>query len=208
MADHARHEEQLLEQRFIEALRRQDEAAFNALVLRFQDRIFNLTRRLIGSHEEARDVTQEVFVTVFEKISTFRGESSFATWLYRIATNHAKNRIKYLSHRADRRRDSFDDLVKAPTESQFSAKVPGPDEAMTRSRVARLVDKALGELEEEQRIVLVLRDIEGQNYEDIALITGMNLGTVKSRLHRGRLRLKELLLPHIDPNEFASGGNR
>lgn len=191
------------EARFIAALRRRDERAFNALLLRFQDRVFNLVRRLVGSPEEARDVTQEVFVTVFEKIETYRGDASLATWLYRIAANQAKNRIKYLSRRKEKQSESLDAMTVPPTESRLSAAIPRPDQAVARERVARLVDRALGELDDEQRLVVVLRDVEGQSYEDIAEITGLQLGTVKSRIHRARTRLKELLGPHLDRQDFG-----
>ena len=195
-----------LEARFIAALKARDERAFNALVARFQDRVYNLIRRLLGNPEEARDVTQEVFVSVFEKVDSYRGDASIATWIYRIATNHAKNRIKYLSRRKDRQRESLESLAVPPTSSRLSAEVPRPDQALQREGVSRLVDAALGELDEEQRIVLVLRDVEGQSYEDIAEITGLQLGTVKSRLHRGRQRLKEALAPYIDPLDFGEDG--
>lgn len=195
-----------LEARFIAALKARDERAFNALVARFQDRVYNLIRRLLGNPEEARDVTQEVFVSVFEKVDSYRGDASIATWIYRIATNHAKNRIKYLSRRKDRQRESLESLAVPPTSSRLSAEVPRPDQAYLRERTSRLVDAALGELDEEQRIVLVLRDVEGQSYEDIAEITGLQLGTVKSRLHRGRQRLKEALAPYIDPVDFGEDG--
>ena len=194
------------EERFVRALKSRDTRAFNALVLRFQDRVYNLIRRLLGNQEEARDVTQEVFVAVFEKVDTYRGDSTLATWIYRIAANHAKNRITYLARRKDRQRESFEHMLTPPTASQLSAEVPRPDQALTRERVSRLVDWALGELDEEQRLVLVLRDVEGQSYEDIAAITGLNLGTVKSRLHRGRLKLKEALAPYVDPRDFSEGG--
>lgn len=194
------------EARFLAALRTRDERAFNTLVMRFQDRVFNLVYRLLGSPEDARDVAQEVFVSVFEKIETYRGESSLGTWIFRIATNHAKNRIKYLARRHDRKQDSLDDLLAQPSESRFSAKVPRPDEAASQGEISQLVDRALGQLDEEQRIVVVLRDIEGQSYEDIVTITGLNLGTVKSRIHRARQRLKELLAPNVDPGSWGGGG--
>jgi len=196
-------DDKVLEARFIAALKARDERAFNALVARFQDRVYNLIRRLLGNPEEARDVTQEVFVSVFEKVDSYRGDSSIATWIYRIATNHAKNRIKYLSRRKDRQKESLEAMLVPPTTSRLSAFVPRPDQVYTRETVSRLVDAALGELDEEQRIVVVLRDVEGQSYEDIAVITGLQLGTVKSRLHRGRQRLKEALAPFIDPRDFG-----
>jgi len=191
------------EARFLAALRRRDERAFNALLLRFQERVYNLIRRLLHHPEEARDVTQEVFVSVFEKIESYRGDASLSTWILRIATNHAKNRIKYLSRRKDKQSESLEAMLVPPTESRLSAAIPRPDVAVSRERVARLVDAALMQLDEEQRIVVVLRDVEGQSYEDIADITGLNLGTVKSRLHRARLRLKEALGPYLDRQDFG-----
>jgi len=196
------------EARFIAALRRRDERAFSALVLRYQDRVFNLVLRLLGSPEEARDVAQEVFVTVFEKIELFRGDSKLGTWIYRVATNHAKNRIKYLSRRKDRQQDSFDELPVPPTDGRLSASFPRPDEAVEGKRLLDVIDRALAALDEDQREVVVLRDIDGQSYEAIASITGQNVGTVKSRLHRGRLRLKDVLDHWMQGRDVLGEGPR
>ena len=162
-------------------------------MLRYQDRVYTLILRLLGSPEEARDIAQEVFVTVFEKIDSFRGDSQIGTWIYRVATNHAKNRIKYLSRRKDRQQDSFEELAVAPSDGRLSASFPRPDQAFEGQRMRDLIDRALGALDPDQREVVVLRDLDGQSYEAIAEITLQNVGTVKSRLHRGRLRLKEVL---------------
>ncbi len=201
------------EARFIAALRRRDERAFNALVTRYQDRVYNLVYRLLGRPEEARDVAQEVFVTVFEKIDRFRGDSKLGTWIYRIATNHAKNRIKYLARRKDRQRDSFEAMPVKPVSGRLSAALPRPDQSLAGQELSSFVERALALLDEEQRAVVVLRDIEGQSYEAIASITGLNLGTVKSRLHRGRLKLKRALdqwmAGHdVTRAEGAGGGHR
>ncbi|MFT7581519.1 MAG: RNA polymerase sigma-70 factor (ECF subfamily) [Myxococcota bacterium] len=195
------------EARFIAALRRRDEKAFSVLVLRFQDRVHNLVFRLLGSHEEARDVSQEVFVTVFEKIDHFRGESKLSTWIYRVASNHAKNRIKYLSRRKDRQQDSFDDMLTPPSSGRFSAAIGRPDEDAERSQLSAFIQASLRGLDDEQRLVVVLRDIEGQSYEAIADITGLNLGTVKSRLHRGRVRLKDALDDYRTGRAVLTGGS-
>lgn len=181
------------EARFIAALRKGDERAFTALVTRFQDRVYSLILRLVGRPEEARDVAQEVFVTVFEKIGTFRGESQLGTWIYRIATNHAKNRLKYLSRRKEGQQDSFEEMPVQPHEGRLSADLARPDQALDGERLSRFLERALASLDADQRTVVVLRDVDGQSYEAIAEITLQSLGTVKSRLHRGRLRLKELL---------------
>jgi RNA polymerase sigma-70 factor (ECF subfamily) len=191
------------EARFIAALRRRDPRAFNALVTRFQDRIFALVLRLLGNPDDAREVAQEVFVTVFEKVDSYRGEAALSTWLYRVAVNHAKNRLKYRMRRRERQRDSYEELVHEPSSGRFNAAIPRPDELHTRGWASRLIADALAELDEEQRIIVVLRDVEGQSYEDIATITGLQLGTVKSRLHRARTKLKGLLAPHIDAGALS-----
>lgn len=179
--------------RFIAALRRRDERAFSRLVLRYQDRVFNVTYRLLGSEEEARDVSQEVFVSIFQKIDKFRGDSKLSTWIYRVATNHAKNRLKYLSRRHDRDQTSFDDMTNQPTSGRISASIPRPDQQAEGHRLEIFIQEQLRALDDDQREVVVLRDIEGLTYDEIAEVTGLNLGTIKSRLHRGRLRLKTAL---------------
>ncbi len=189
------------EARFIAALRRREPRAFNALVLRYQDRVFGLVFRILGNPDDAREVAQEVFVSVFEKIESYRGDAAISTWLFRIAVNHAKNRLKYMARRRERQKDSFDDLPVGVSSGQLNAEVPRPDQVQGRRHVATVVEKALASLDEDQRVVVVLRDVEGQSYEDIAAITGLELGTVKSRIHRARHRLKQFLLPHLDPDD-------
>lgn len=196
------------EARYIAALRRRDERAFNALVVRYQDRVYNLCLRLLGNPEEARDIAQEVFVTVFEKIDKFRGDSKLGTWIYRVATNHAKNRIKYLSRRKDRQQDSFEEMPVQPTSGRLSASFPRPDEAVEGQRLGDLIGRALEALDPDQREVVVLRDIDGQSYDAIATITGQNVGTVKSRLHRGRLRLKHVLEHWMQGRDILADGSR
>ncbi|MGM0575023.1 MAG: sigma-70 family RNA polymerase sigma factor [Myxococcota bacterium] len=179
--------------RFVRALERRDERAFNRLVLDHQDRVFNLCYRLLGSREEARDVAQEVFVTLFEKIHLFRGDASLSTWIYRVASNHAKNRIKYLARRHERARQSWDEMAVRPSDGRLSASVPRPDQELEGRRLERFLQRALATLDADQREAVVLRDIEGLSYEDIAEVVDVGLGTVKSRIHRGRKLLKEAL---------------
>ena len=181
------------DRRFVAALRRRDERAFNRLVLTYQDRVFQVIYRLLGSREEARDVAQEVFVTVFQRIESYRGDGKLSTWIYRVAANHAKNRIKYLARRHDRKRDCFEDMLVQPSCGRISADMPRPDQDLDGRRLEAFVQRALGLLDPDQREVVVLRDIEGLSYEEIAEIVEAGLGTVKSRLHRGRARLKEAL---------------
>jgi RNA polymerase sigma-70 factor (ECF subfamily) len=152
---------------------------------------------LVGSPAEAEDVAQEVFVTVFKSIDTYRGEAKLSTWILRIAANHSKNRIKYLSRRrttSHEGRDGTDatdlpDEGKAPAQAHFDA----PDVMLEAAETERLLQDAIGKLDEEQRLLVVLRDVEELSYDEIVEITGLPEGTVKSRLHRARMALKDLL---------------
>ncbi len=173
-----------------------DRDAFEALVRRHQRRVYNLAFRILGHPEEAQELAQDVFIKVYQKIDSFRGDAAFTTWLYQVTANHAKNKLKYLGRRHYYRSESMDEPVQGQDgtmEKQYENPNPGPDDNMQSSQVRQLVQDKLAELPEEQRIVVTLRDIEGLDYEEIAQITGLALGTVKSRIHRGRLELKRLL---------------
>ncbi len=182
------------EQKLVERLKRRDEAAFNELVRLYQGKIYRLVFRMIGDAGEAEDLAQEVFVTVFKSIDGFRGDSKLSTWMYRVATNHCKNRIKYLGRRAHKKKKEFDevgdrDAIESASMST-SATVPRPDEMADAKQMESLIKKALGELPDDQRELVVLRDIENMTYEEIQEVTGLPAGTVKSRLHRARLALQ------------------
>jgi RNA polymerase sigma-70 factor (ECF subfamily) len=156
-----------------------------------------LVLRLVGSPSEAEDIAQEVFVTVFKSIESYRGEAKLSTWILRIAANHAKNRIKYLARRrtsGQELRDGTDatemaDEGKAPVQGHIEA----PDVVFEAAETERLMQKAIASLDEEQRLLVVLRDVEELSYDEIVEITGLPEGTVKSRLHRARMALKDLL---------------
>ncbi len=181
---------------FISRLRDRDEDAFSEMVRLEGDRVFNLVYRMVGDRSEAEDIAQEVFVTVFKQIDSFRGESQFSTWLLRIAANHAKNRIKYLA----RRRTTDDDINEMETDHDPSlanrsmqARIHRPDTLLEVAELGDLLERAIAALDAEQRLLVVLRDMEELSYEDICVITGLPEGTVKSRLHRARMELKTLL---------------
>jgi RNA polymerase sigma-70 factor (ECF subfamily) len=172
----------------------------------YQDKIFGLIFRMLGSREEAEDVAQEVFVTVFKSIDSFRGDSRFGTWLYRIAVNHCKNRIKYLRRRAHRSTAELDEQAEhalfhatpggATQHSTLGQAEARPDEALEGVQLEQIVQRAIQQLDEEHRTLLVLRDVEELSYEEIVEITGLPEGTVKSRLHRSRLVLKAEIARH------------
>lgn len=185
------------EQRFVRELKARNEAAFTELVRLYQHSVFNLVLRLLGDREEAEDTAQEVFVSVFRHIDSFREEASLATWLYRIATNQCKNRQKYLGRRQTRRTCSLDAVPEVqlrPPPNQ--AVVHRPDQLLEGRQTEQAVQQAIAALEEEHRVLIVLRDIQGLSYQDIEAVTGLPAGTVRSRLHRARLALKEQMARH------------
>jgi len=181
---------------FLGRLRARDEDAFGEIVHAYGDRVYNLILRLVGNPSEAEDLAQEVFVTVFKSIESYRGEAKLSTWILRIAANHAKNRIKYLSRRRTTNQDTdgtdameMADEGKAPAQGHFDA----PDVALESAELEKLMQESIALLDEEHRLVIVLRDVEDLSYEEIMEITGLPEGTVKSRLHRARMALKVML---------------
>lgn len=186
------------EERLIRRLQRRDEAAFVELVEQYQRRVFALVFRMLGDRAEAEDLAQEVFVTVFKSIDGFRGDAKLSTWIYRVATNHCKNRLKYLERRHHNRTRDIDDTL----ESEYAPAhgVPSrPDEIIAGRQLEAAIQQALAELDEDHRVVIVLRDLDQLPYCEIAEITGVAEGTVKSRLFRARAALKTLIEAKTHP---------
>ena len=189
----------LRERRLIRRLKDRDERAFRELMETYGDRVYNLTYRMLGNAQEAEDLAQEVFITIFKSIDSFRGDSKFSTWLYRITANHCKNRIKYLARRHDRAQAEFDERI---DRNQAAAAVTAPkqsvrpDTRLEGLELEQTLQSCIAQLEEDQRVLIVLRDIEELSYEEICQITGLAEGTVKSRLHRSRLALRKKMLKH------------
>jgi RNA polymerase sigma-70 factor (ECF subfamily) len=182
------------ERRLIERLKRRDEAAFNELVRRQQGPVYRLLLRMLGDSAEAEDVAQEVFVSVFKSIDGFRGDSALATWLYRIAANHGKNRLKHLARRARDAERTLDDRADIAGQVGSDARPASPDQIVESHQAARQLQQALAEIDPEQALLLSLRDMENMSYEEIRLDTDLPIGTVKSRLHRARMALHERFL--------------
>lgn len=170
-----------------------DGAAFGLIVERYQDRLANAVCRLVGSTEDARDVLQDTFVKAYENLDGFRGGSSLYTWLFRIAVNTS------LSHR--RKRKWMPVAAGADAEEGGTARewadpsAPDPADPLEAAETGALVQEALSALDDEHRTVVVLRDIQHCDYQEISEILEIPTGTVKSRLHRARLMLREKLRP-------------
>lgn len=175
-----------------------DRTAFGQLVDRYQDRLYGSLLRMTGNAEDAQDLAQETFVQAYLKLNTFGGRSAFYTWLYRIAFNRSVSRA-----RKRRERTSLDTLRESTGVDPVdpNATPDAPTQAAERSR---LLHAALGTLADEYRRVIVLRELEGFDYQQIAEVLGVPIGTVRSRLFRARLQLKEKLagvLGEADPDE-------
>jgi RNA polymerase sigma-70 factor (ECF subfamily) len=185
------------EARLVERLVARDERAFNDLVRAYERRVFALVLRMIGSRAEAEDLAQEVFVQVFKAIGSFRGEAKLSTWVYRIAINLCKNRSKYLRVRHAGEEEEIealqDRVPMGEAKGANVAHIERPDEMVAGRQVELIVQRAILELEPSFRECLVLRDVEDLSYEEIEAITGLPEGTVKSRIHRARAQLRELV---------------
>lgn len=176
----------------VDGARSGDAAAFEHLVLRYQARLVNYAAALVGDPAGGEDVAQEAFVRAWRGLGRFRGESAFKTWLYRIATNVARTHLERRGRQARIVGPSLD--AEAETLPGGEAQSPEPDaEAALVTRDT--IDRALAELPEELRLALVLRDVEGLEYKEIAAVTGAPIGTVESRIFRARRRLRTLLAP-------------
>ncbi len=193
------------ESRLLEGLRRGSEEAYEALIRQFQQPIYNLVYRLLDDPSEAGDVVQEVFLKIFRKVGSFRGESSLRTWIYRVAVNQAYNHQRWFN----RHRRSEVELERTePATSGYTDRIPdrGPspfDYALEHEQQA-LIQAALARLNPSFRAAVVLRDIEDLSYEEIAEILQVALGTVKSRIQRGREALRRDLAERLEPEPSFS----
>jgi RNA polymerase sigma-70 factor, ECF subfamily len=175
--------------------RSRDPEAFQTLVLRYQDRVFNTACRLMGDRSLAEDIAQEAFFKAFDSIRKFKEKSSFSTWLYRITLNVCASAWR----RAGAQKRAGEVPLPGQGDGAESSKwepadtAPDPGEEIVRRERNHLIMKAIGELEEDFRVALVLRDIEGLSYEEISEIIERPVGTVRSRIHRARGDLKEKL---------------
>jgi RNA polymerase sigma-70 factor (ECF subfamily) len=167
-----------------------DTLAFGELIRRYQDRLFNTVFRLLGSIEDAQDVVQETFLNAYRSLESFKGDAELFTWLYRIAWNTAvslkrKQRMALSIHTGRNGQGGIDPLDASDGNQ--------PGEALEKAELEHCVQTALNRLSPEHRAVLVLKEMEGLKYEDIAEILQVPVGTIRSRLHRARMELRDIL---------------
>jgi RNA polymerase sigma-70 factor (ECF subfamily) len=177
------------EARLVQSCAAGDESAFAELVAEHQRMVVQLAVNLLGDGEEALDLSQEVFLRVFRTIARFRGQSSLRTWIYRIAVNQARNRRRFWRRRHRSDQVSLDAHVAMHGDS-LSGGDAGPDRVLAQKELAERLKSALDRLPFEQRTVIVLREIDGLSYEEMAYSLGVAVGTIKSRLTRARQALR------------------
>jgi len=170
---------------FVRRLRAGDRRAFEDLVRAQQHRVYGLALRMLGNAAEAQDVAQEAFLRAHRGLAEFRGDARLSTWLHAIVSRLCLNRLAGSERRLARHGEE--------ALARLADDRPGPDQALERGELEEALHRAIGELPEERRIVVVLRDVEGLAYEEIAEVLELPVGTVRSRLHRARLDLKEKL---------------
>ena len=180
------------EAELIDRLRRGDTRAFEELVTAHQHRVFEFCFRMLGDREEAFDVAQDVFFSVHQSVASFRRDSKLSTWIFRISKNHCLNRLKYLARRGAKRREDINEVDESRLHEALEPVAP-PDQLLVARAERDQVQRAIAQLDPDQRALVALRDIEGLTYEEIVEITELPLGTVKSRLHRARKKLADLL---------------
>ena len=192
----------MTEQELIAAARRGSETAFEELVRLYEKRVYHLALRMSGGQEDALEIAQEAFLAAWRGLPAFRGEAGFATWLYRLATNLCLDHL-----RAQKRRTqsmgpalSLDDEENGPV--QVADQQLQPQEAVERSERRRALERGLASLPDHHRQVLIMRELSGLSYQEIAQVLDLDLGTVKSRIARARLSLRKILLE--DGNFFDS----
>ena len=181
--------------------RTKDFTAFEELVDRYEDKIFRLAFRFVRNETEAKEIVQDTFLLVWRKLNTFKGDSQFGSWLYRVATNTALMRL-----RAQRRHpeisteelpiDYLDNYGQLPAAGENWAK--RPDDELQSDELRRRIQKAVDELPEIYRTVFIIRDVEGLSTEETAEVLEISIPTVKTRLHRARLALRETITRYFD----------
>jgi RNA polymerase sigma-70 factor (ECF subfamily) len=167
-----------------------DEAACSELVEEHQRLVFQLALNLLGDAQEALDLSQEVFLRVFRTLPTFRGQSALRTWIYRITVNQAKNRLRWWRRRRRGQQVSLDDHIRDHGELATESATASPDRVFRQKELGDRLRTALDSLPFDQKTALVLREVDGLSYEEIAFSLGVAVGTVKSRLARARESLR------------------
>ena len=188
-----------IDQALVERVQKGDKKAFDILVLKYQQRVMNILSRFVRDPSEVQDLAQETFIKAYRALATFRGDSAFYTWVYRIAINTAKNFIV-----AQGRRPPRDDVEASEAEQYAGAdglqEQASPERVLLKDEIAEMVFRTIDELPEDLKMAITLREIEGLSYDEIAEAMSCPIGTVRSRIFRAREAIDEKLKPLLDEN--------
>jgi RNA polymerase sigma-70 factor, ECF subfamily len=187
-----------------------DQRAFRLLVERYQRKVYAVALAMVKDKEEARDVSQEAFVKVYRYLDHFKGDASFYTWLYRITVNIAIDALRKKGGARDESAVEFDESVRLDTtEANIgtlgSALGTNPQKSALRKELAERITQAIQSLPEQHRTILVLREVEGMSYEDLARTLEIPKGTVMSRLFHARLKMQKILSEYVELDESKAG---
>ncbi len=186
-----------IDQALIERVQQGDKQAFNLLVSKYQRKVARLVSRLVRDPDDIEDVVQDTFIKAYKALANFRGESAFYTWIYRIAINTAKNHLVAQGRRPSTPHEVSDEDSETFDETDTLSDIDTPESVMVSRQIAATVNRAMEELPEELKTAIVMREIDGMSYEDIALAMNCPIGTVRSRIFRAReaisVKLKPLL---------------
>lgn len=190
-----------VDQQLVERAQRGDKHAFGLLIAKYQRRLARLISRFVRDAAEVEDVTQEAFIKAYRALPTFRGESAFYTWLYRIGINTAKNYLLALKRRAPTSTQFDVDEAEGFEEAGLLQEVSTPENELMSKQVVEVVNSSLRQLPDDLRTALTLREIEGLSYEEIAVVMDCPIGTVRSRIFRAREAIAENLRPLLGTSE-------
>ena len=184
------------EEKLVRKAQKGDVEAFEKIISDYRSLVFNVSYRFSGNAEDAADMSQEIFIKLFKNINSFRFQSKLSTWIYKIATNTCLDIVK--KKKRDLAAFSLDSDMEDEDGKSFSSEVadsaPTPDVVAERNEMTNAVNRAISMLPDDYRFAIILRDIQGLSYDDIAEVVDCSVGTVKSRISRGRKNLREILL--------------
>ncbi len=187
-----------VDQQLVERAQRGDKHAFELLVIKYQRKLARLLSRFIRDASEVEDVTQEAFIKAYRALPSFRGDSAFYTWLYRIGINTAKNYLVAMRRRAPTVTGADSEEAEGIEEGEQLRDLNTPENQLMTRQIAETVDQSLQELPEELRTAITLREIDGLSYEEIAQVMNCPIGTVRSRIFRAREAIAARLRPQLD----------
>ncbi len=184
----------MTEAELIQKSRQGDMDAFEQLILRYEKRIYAIAYKYMGNHEDAGDMAQDALLKAYQSIGSFRGDAAFGTWLGKITANRCLDELRKRKHLQITSLDDTLELEEGSVQKEMESQVATPEEHAIEQETAAYMQQLIHELKDEYRVVIILRELEGHSYEAIAEMLSCSLGTVKSRISRGRQYLKDRII--------------